>query len=302
MFPVTHAVRASPDIRPLSRSTADTPVSIGSSASSDASTDTVSTTDSSAHLTTDAPSHSTNDASAQSTTDASSQSTTDASSHPAVDAEPPRSAAATTTWVTVLATNALQTHSLVVCAPLTGKTHQLRAHLAMCGHPVLFDSFYQDLHPLATHNADTGTETTPPGAVTTSASEAEYLLHAWRMALPDPSRQDKRRVAYSLEAPPPVAFSQALVDLGFEVDGLDGVEARLQGWRRTPLLAGYIRMCGTGRALRKLDKELERRATLSSNANSSVSSSSKSNTLSSALSSNSNEIDSISSSAAARLQ
>ena len=33
-------------------------------------------------------------------------------------------------------------HSLVECHPLTGRTHQIRVHLAFAGHPIVGDTVY----------------------------------------------------------------------------------------------------------------------------------------------------------------
>ena len=110
------------------------------------------------------------------------------------------------TWVSVLATNQARTHSLVVCSPLTGKTHQLRAHLAATGTPVLHDTLYADVRAL--RRASTADAAVSSTAI--KAAAAQYVLHAWRMALPDPTRVDRRRTAFVLEAPPPPTFTQTL--------------------------------------------------------------------------------------------
>jgi 23S rRNA pseudouridine1911/1915/1917 synthase len=39
-------------------------------------------------------------------------------------------------------------HALLEVSPLTGRTHQIRVHLAHIGHPVLCDHLYGDLRPL----------------------------------------------------------------------------------------------------------------------------------------------------------
>jgi 23S rRNA pseudouridine1911/1915/1917 synthase len=55
--------------------------------------------------------------------------------------------------------------SLVECHPQTGRTHQLRVHLAEAGHPIVGDELYGA--PLGEH-----------------ARIGRFLLHAWRIALP----------------------------------------------------------------------------------------------------------------------
>jgi 23S rRNA pseudouridine955/2504/2580 synthase len=72
--------------------------------------------------------------------------------------------------------------SLVALSPLTGRTHQLRAHLAAIGHPILGDGKY-------------------------GAREAgQLLLHASEIAVPHPDDGTTLRVA----APLPEHFAKAL--------------------------------------------------------------------------------------------
>lgn len=55
--------------------------------------------------------------------------------------------------------------SLVECRPRTGRTHQLRVHLAEAGHPIVGDEHYGA--PRGEH-----------------ARVGRFLLHAWRLVLP----------------------------------------------------------------------------------------------------------------------
>ena len=55
--------------------------------------------------------------------------------------------------------------SLVECRPRTGRTHQLRVHLAEAGHPIVGDERYGA--PRGEH-----------------ARVGRFLLHAWRLVLP----------------------------------------------------------------------------------------------------------------------
>lgn len=68
----------------------------------------------------------------------------------------------------------------VLAEPLTGRTHQIRAHLAAAGAPVVGDEDYGG----------------PPAD--------RLYLHAWRLTLPWPGRHD----ALLLEAPVPPGFDR----------------------------------------------------------------------------------------------
>lgn len=80
--------------------------------------------------------------------------------------------------------------SLVEVRPLTGRTHQVRVHLASRGFSVVGDSLY-------------GGGISPPGP----------FLHAWRLELPHPRDQRPLR----LEAPPPSDFAVFLAARGVEM-------------------------------------------------------------------------------------
>jgi 23S rRNA pseudouridine955/2504/2580 synthase len=78
-------------------------------------------------------------------------------------------------------------------SPLTGRTHQLRAHLLAIGHPILGDPKYRTLR---------------------SAEQSAGLklqLHARRLALPHPSGGD-----LVLEAPPSPEMQTGFARFGFE--------------------------------------------------------------------------------------
>ena len=68
-------------------------------------------------------------------------------------------------------------YSLVRCELVTGRTHQIRVHLAAHGWPVAGDPTYGEAHPALTRQA----------------------LHAWQLLLPHPVTRDLLR----LEAPVP---------------------------------------------------------------------------------------------------
>ena len=77
-------------------------------------------------------------------------------------------------------------YSLVRCELVTGRTHQIRVHLAARGWPVAGDASYGEAHPALTRQA----------------------LHAWRLTLPHPVTRDPLQ----LEAPVPRELSN-LMDL-----------------------------------------------------------------------------------------
>jgi 23S rRNA pseudouridine1911/1915/1917 synthase len=86
----------------------------------------------------------------------------------------------------VLVREVLKGALLVEARPLTGRRHQVRAHLAHAGLPILGDSTYG--------LAD-------PGAL-------RLMLHAWRLALPHPVTGEPLR----LEAPIPADFAAVLAE------------------------------------------------------------------------------------------
>jgi 23S rRNA pseudouridine1911/1915/1917 synthase len=95
------------------------------------------------------------------------------------------------TLVTVLAPG--RTAALVLCAPRTGRTHQLRVHLARAGHPLVGDARYAG--PLLDKNA------------------AHLGLHAVSIAFVHP-----RGEAVSYQAPPPASFLAACAAVGIPAD------------------------------------------------------------------------------------
>lgn len=95
------------------------------------------------------------------------------------------------TLVTVLAPGTRG--SLVLCNPRTGRTHQLRVHLAHAGHPLVGDRRYGPPAP--------GGRPRPPR---TDPSQAHLGLHALSLAFVHP-----RGEPIHLSAPPPPAFLDA---------------------------------------------------------------------------------------------
>jgi RluA family pseudouridine synthase len=89
--------------------------------------------------------------------------------------------------------------SLVALAPATGRTHQLRVHLAHAGHPIVGDDLYGGPRHRGVRDAD----------VRRALQPDHPLLHAWRLALPSGALPE----ALSLEAPPPHDLLAALAAL-----------------------------------------------------------------------------------------
>lgn len=71
-------------------------------------------------------------------------------------------------------------HSLVACHPLTGRTHQIRVHLAYIGYPIVGDTVYGRQKP--------------------TLPLKRYFLHAHQLVFVRPS--DKKQVELTAEMPP----------------------------------------------------------------------------------------------------
>jgi RluA family pseudouridine synthase len=95
--------------------------------------------------------------------------------------------------------------SLVELEPHTGRTHQLRVHLAAAGHPVVGDDLYGGPRHRGVRDRLLRAALAPP----------HTFLHAWRLVLPAPPLPEP----LVLEAPLPAAFAEALLRLGWEVPG-----------------------------------------------------------------------------------
>ena len=94
------------------------------------------------------------------------------------------------TRYTVLA--AARGYALVLAEPLTGRTHQIRAHLAHAGAPLAGDARYLPLDP--------------PGR----AIAARALLHAWRLTITSPANGEP----LTFVAPVPADLCAAALALG----------------------------------------------------------------------------------------
>jgi len=79
--------------------------------------------------------------------------------------------------------------SVVRCELVTGRTHQIRVHLAARGWPIVGDEVYGRPHPLVTRQA----------------------LHAWRVSLTHPVTRNPLEI----ESPVPLDLQQVLSDQNF---------------------------------------------------------------------------------------
>ncbi len=79
---------------------------------------------------------------------------------------------------TVLARNADDNTALIRVSILTGRTHQIRIHLASEGHPLVGDRFYRG-HCIGSEDSDERSNTVLPG-------DPGYILHSWMLHYRDP--------------------------------------------------------------------------------------------------------------------
>jgi len=79
--------------------------------------------------------------------------------------------------------------ALLEVIPLTGRTHQIRVHLASIGCPVVGDAIYGRRRP--------------------GLLAERQMLHAWRLSLPSPSGTER----WSFEAPLPDDFVRLVAQL-----------------------------------------------------------------------------------------
>lgn len=90
--------------------------------------------------------------------------------------------------------------ALLLAEPRTGRTHQIRVHLAAAGHPVIGDDLYGGPRHRGVRDA----------GLAEALAGARSMLHAWRLELPglEPAR---------FEAPPPSDFVALATALGLDL-------------------------------------------------------------------------------------
>lgn len=96
---------------------------------------------------------------------------------------------------------AAQAASFVSLKPVTGRQHQLRAHMAILGHPILGDEKYQ------------GDRDLPPGI------DGKLHLHARRISFPHPCGEG----VVDVTAPLPPHMVRAIAAFGFEARDADAL-------------------------------------------------------------------------------
>ncbi|HSM52161.1 MAG TPA: RNA pseudouridine synthase [Thermoanaerobaculia bacterium] len=91
--------------------------------------------------------------------------------------------------------------ALVALAPRTGRTHQLRVHLAAAGHPIVGDDLYGGPRHHGVRDR----------TLRELLDAGRTLLHAWRLALPAPPLP----APVALEAPPPADMLRVVAGCGW---------------------------------------------------------------------------------------
>lgn len=90
--------------------------------------------------------------------------------------------------------------------PRTGRTHQLRVHLARAGHPIVGDDLYGGPRHRGVRDDTLRRALSPP----------HLLLHAWRLTLPG----ERGAPPLTVTAPLPAALAAALAVLGIDEERL----------------------------------------------------------------------------------
>jgi len=95
-------------------------------------------------------------------------------------------------------------HALVLAEPVTGRTHQIRAHLASVGAPLVGDARY----------LPAGSEGPLPEGSPAAGAAPRAMLHAWRID----ARSPGPGAPFAISAPPPGDFLAAAARLGLGSD------------------------------------------------------------------------------------
>jgi 23S rRNA pseudouridine1911/1915/1917 synthase len=113
----------------------------------------------------------------------------------------------------------LGAYALLELTPKTGRTHQLRVHVAHLGHPVLGDPVYGGRRERARRAAESRVARRGPRVQRAPADSglgtrdsglaSRQMLHAWKLAFRHPRTGER----VELEAPPPPDFTAALASL-----------------------------------------------------------------------------------------
>jgi len=93
--------------------------------------------------------------------------------------------------------------SLLLVRPETGRTHQIRVHLAAIGVPILYDKVYGKLSSLD--------EEPMPTRPQDPEARVRQLLHAWQLRVPHPAAG-----FLTVTAPIPGDFEHAVRAIGAE--------------------------------------------------------------------------------------
>ncbi len=92
-------------------------------------------------------------------------------------------------------------YSMIRCEPRTGRTHQIRVHLAALGHPLAYDPFYGKKSPYRLRDFE-------PSVGPSERGDEVVLnrlpLHAWKLGFTHPRTGKK----IFIEAPPPRDFKE----------------------------------------------------------------------------------------------
>lgn len=99
--------------------------------------------------------------------------------------------------------HAARRYALVALRPLTGRTHQLRVHMAHIGHPIMGDGKY-------------GGEAAHPGGVIAG----KLHLHAWQLVLPD-GKKIEAPLLSTMESPSVSPLGNSLSALGLAMPAAD---------------------------------------------------------------------------------